>query len=209
MSCSNEFRSKSGPWASHMLIPHLLRGKEQNLLQTFSQQKKKRSKFNPFLLDRNGNQIHKHKICSILSSHSKLPLDRLLRVRNWQRALTLETVDQLQKLEKEESVSPSEENPTPSDLDPDPINDIYSTSAEELALPKIRKIQVEGVSSIPGKNPSAYRNFKEIEEQATQKEKKNVRETTKNNKKNKKKKISLNVEIPNPTQLIVETQTQK
>jgi hypothetical protein len=27
---------------------------------------------------------------------------------------------------------------------------------------------------------------------------KNVRETTKNNKKNKKKKISLNVEIPNP-----------
>ena len=98
-------------------------------------------------------------------------MDRLLRVRNWQRAINFETVDQLQKLETQEKQNTPEESSdesAPSDLEQDLANEIYSTSAEELSLPKQRKLVTEAQSSINGKHPSKYKEFLEIQSQASQ-----------------------------------------
>ncbi len=76
-----------------------------------------------FVEDSHGLKVHKHKLCSILSAHSKLPLDRLLRVRNWQKVVYTDSLKRLLKVEEEEK---AQTMPVPQTPEPEPQDDAYA-----------------------------------------------------------------------------------
>jgi hypothetical protein len=94
-----------------------------------------------FVYDSHGVRVHKQKLCSILSAHSKLPLDRLLRVRNWQKIVYTDSLKTLLKVEEEEKVEPPAAPQTP---EPEQRDEAYDESNSDfgpnLKPPKRNKI---------------------------------------------------------------------